>query len=207
MLDTVLYARDKWLKKDGMMFPDRGTLYITAIEDRQYKDEKINWWDDVYGFDMSCIRKVAVTEPLVDVVDPKQVVSTSCMVKEVDLYTVQKADLNFSSKFSLCIDQLGHTVGLQLSDVGGICIGTKQDLDVVHILLVLRPGSRDLVSHLPGGLLEDLQVLRGLFVQLVCQSLIEAHQVLHLDLQEVAGIKVVPLQSVAAGRLPLRGFG
>ncbi|KAH8284203.1 hypothetical protein KR054_012098, partial [Drosophila jambulina] len=103
MLDTVLYARDKWLKPNGMMFPDRGTLYITAIEDRQYKDEKINWWDDVYGFDMSCIRKVAVTEPLVDVVDPKQVVSTSCMVKEVDLYTVQKADLNFSSKFSLII--------------------------------------------------------------------------------------------------------
>lgn len=103
MLDTVLYARDKWLKPNGMMFPDRGTLYITAIEDRQYKDEKINWWDDVYGFDMSCIRKVAVTEPLVDVVDPKQVVSTACMVKEVDLYTVQKSDLNFSSKFSLTI--------------------------------------------------------------------------------------------------------
>lgn len=73
MLDTVLFARDKWLQPDGMMFPDRCTLFITAIEDRQYKDEKINWWDDVYGFDMSSIRKVAITEPLVDVVDPKQV--------------------------------------------------------------------------------------------------------------------------------------
>lgn len=73
MLDTVLFARDKWLRPDGFMFPDRCTLYITAIEDRQYKDEKINWWDDVYGFNMSSIRKVAITEPLVDVVDPKQV--------------------------------------------------------------------------------------------------------------------------------------
>ena len=36
---------------------------------RQYKDDKIAWWDDVYGFDMSCIRKVALTEPLVDSVD------------------------------------------------------------------------------------------------------------------------------------------
>ena len=27
---------------DGMIFPDRATLYVTAIEDRQYKDEKIN---------------------------------------------------------------------------------------------------------------------------------------------------------------------
>lgn len=73
MLDTVLYARDKWLRPDGMLFPDRAMLFVCGIEDRQYKDEKINWWDDVYGFDMSSIRKVAISEPLVDVVDPKQV--------------------------------------------------------------------------------------------------------------------------------------
>lgn len=24
------------------MFPDRATLYVTAIEDRQYKEDKIN---------------------------------------------------------------------------------------------------------------------------------------------------------------------
>lgn len=42
MLDTVLYARDKWLVKDGALFPDKATLYISAIEDGQYKDEKIN---------------------------------------------------------------------------------------------------------------------------------------------------------------------
>lgn len=42
MLDTVLFARDKWLANDGMMFPDRCTLHILAIEDRQYKDEVTN---------------------------------------------------------------------------------------------------------------------------------------------------------------------
>lgn len=73
MLDTVLFARDKWLAKDGLMFPDRATLFVCGIEDRQYKDDKINWWENVYGFDMSAIRKTAISEPLVDVVDPKQV--------------------------------------------------------------------------------------------------------------------------------------
>lgn len=29
-------------KPDGLIFPDRATLYITAIEDRQYKDYKIH---------------------------------------------------------------------------------------------------------------------------------------------------------------------
>ncbi|XP_071276488.1 protein arginine N-methyltransferase 1 isoform X2 [Agelaius tricolor] len=42
MLNTVIYARDKWLSPDGLIFPDRATLYVTAIEDRQYKDYKIH---------------------------------------------------------------------------------------------------------------------------------------------------------------------
>ena len=38
-------------------------------------------WENVYGFDMSCIRNVAIKEPLVDVVDPKQVVTNACLIK------------------------------------------------------------------------------------------------------------------------------
>nr|XP_018904657.1 PREDICTED: protein arginine N-methyltransferase 1 isoform X2 [Bemisia tabaci]XP_018904658.1 PREDICTED: protein arginine N-methyltransferase 1 isoform X2 [Bemisia tabaci] len=105
MLDTVIFARDKWLQPNGLLFPDRATLFITAIEDRQYKDDKIAWWDDVYGFDMSSIRKVAISEPLVDVVDPKQLVANVCLLKEVDLYTVTKEDLNFSTPFHLQISR------------------------------------------------------------------------------------------------------
>ena len=42
MLDTVLLARDKYLKKDGLIFPDTAMLYMAAIEDQEYKEEKIN---------------------------------------------------------------------------------------------------------------------------------------------------------------------
>jgi protein arginine N-methyltransferase 1 len=34
MLDCVLYARDKWLKKDGLMMPDRAELFIALLEDK-----------------------------------------------------------------------------------------------------------------------------------------------------------------------------
>jgi len=101
MLNTVIYARDKWLAKDGLIFPDQARLFVTAIEDGQYKDDKINWWENVYGFDMSCIKDVAISEPLVDVVDSKQVVSNSMLVKEVDLYTVKVSDMEFNSPFQL----------------------------------------------------------------------------------------------------------
>ena len=42
MLDTVLLARDRYLKPDGLIFPDTATLYLAAIEDADYKEEKIN---------------------------------------------------------------------------------------------------------------------------------------------------------------------
>ena len=43
MLDTVLVARDKFLKKGGLLFPDKATLYIAAIEDGEYMNEKIHF--------------------------------------------------------------------------------------------------------------------------------------------------------------------
>jgi len=101
MLDTVVFARDKWLKPGGLLFPDKASLFMTAIEDHDYKEEKINWWDSVYGFNMSAIRDVALSEPLVDTVEARQVVTDSCMMKEIDLNTVKIEDLNFSVPFSI----------------------------------------------------------------------------------------------------------
>ena len=36
MLDSVLWARDKYLKKGGKMLPDRAQMYVAAIEDNDY---------------------------------------------------------------------------------------------------------------------------------------------------------------------------
>jgi len=101
MLDTVLLARDKYLKKGGLIFPDNATLYLAAIEDQDYKEEKINFWDNVYGFDYSCIKDIALREPLVDTVDLKSVVTDPCVIKHINLLTAKKEDLIFTAPFSL----------------------------------------------------------------------------------------------------------
>lgn len=41
MLDTVLYARDRYLVPGGKIFPDKATMYLAGIEDGEYKDDKI----------------------------------------------------------------------------------------------------------------------------------------------------------------------
>jgi protein arginine N-methyltransferase 1 len=65
------------------------------------QDDKINWWEDVYGFNMSAIKKVALTEPIVDVVDRNQIVTNSCMVREIDIQTIKKEDIPFEAPFQL----------------------------------------------------------------------------------------------------------
>lgn len=41
MLDTVLYARDTYLRQDGKIFPDKATIYMAGIEDGDFKEDKI----------------------------------------------------------------------------------------------------------------------------------------------------------------------
>ena len=103
MLDTVLFARDKWLRKDGsgMIFPDKATMFIAAIEDADYMDEKINFWDNVYGFDMTCIKKMALLEPLVDTVEGDAVVTNAHGFFEIDIEKVTKEELDFVKTFTI----------------------------------------------------------------------------------------------------------
>ena len=72
MLDTVLYARDKWLRRPGgVIFPDKAVMYLCGVEDAAVKRERIDFWDNVYGFDMRPIKDIALKEPVVDVVGAK----------------------------------------------------------------------------------------------------------------------------------------
>mmetsp|Transcript_15388 Transcript_15388/g.23056 ORF Transcript_15388/g.23056 Transcript_15388/m.23056 type:complete len:342 (-) Transcript_15388:121-1146(-) len=101
MLETVLVARDRWLKKGGIILPDKASLYVCGIEDGNYKEEKIHWWENVYGFDMSCIRDLAMKEPIVDTVEGNSVNTTVAKIFEIDIQTITIEQLTFSSKFSL----------------------------------------------------------------------------------------------------------
>ena len=101
MLDTVIYARDKWLRPGGLMFPDKAVMYLCAIEDAQVKHERIDFWDNVYGFDMTPLKEIALTEPVVDVVDANHVLSDSQPILNVDILTCTKEDLAFTSPFRL----------------------------------------------------------------------------------------------------------
>lgn len=101
MLDTVLYARDRYLVEGGLIFPDKCSMHIAGIEDGQYKEDKIHFWEDVYGFDYSPFLPVAMAEPLVDTVENQALITTPCKFFEIDLNTIKKDELAFHKSFEL----------------------------------------------------------------------------------------------------------
>ena len=69
MLDSVLFARDKYLNPNGMLFPDRAVLYLAVAEDEKYRDEKMTFWDNVYGVNMKIMKQWVITEPIVETIN------------------------------------------------------------------------------------------------------------------------------------------
>lgn len=114
MLDTVLYARDRWLIKDNtaLILPDVATMHVAALEDREYRADKLDFWDSVYGLKMDSIKQLALKEPLVDVCESKQVISNSSQLLHIDLYTVTKEQLDFAADFRVVVARNDYLHGL-----------------------------------------------------------------------------------------------
>ncbi|XP_053576345.1 protein arginine N-methyltransferase 3 [Bombina bombina] len=103
MLDSVIYARDKYLAEGGRVYPDLCHISLVALCDEQKHTDRIAFWDNVYGFDMSCMKKSVIPEATVEVVNPDTMVSEPFTIKIIDCQKTTIKDLDFSSDFSLTI--------------------------------------------------------------------------------------------------------
>ncbi|XP_032269729.1 protein arginine N-methyltransferase 3 isoform X2 [Phoca vitulina] len=103
MLDSVLYAKNKYLAKGGSVYPDICTISLVAVSDMNKHADRIAFWDNVYGFNMSCMKKAVIPEAVVEVLDPKTLISDACSIKQIDCHTTSVSALEFSSNFTLQI--------------------------------------------------------------------------------------------------------
>ncbi|KAM3852299.1 protein arginine N-methyltransferase 3 isoform 2-T2 [Vipera latastei] len=103
MLDSVIYARDKYLAKGGSVYPDSCTISLVAVSDIAKHTDQLTFWDDVYGFNMSCMKKVVIPEAVVEILDSRTLISEACIIKRIDCHAVSVPELEFSSDFILTV--------------------------------------------------------------------------------------------------------
>jgi protein arginine N-methyltransferase 1 len=101
MLDSVIYARDKYLKPDGVLMPDRVRSNLAAMTGIDENQKSADFWKDVYGVDMSIMKNVVMAEPAIDKGISKDIVSNTFSYFDIDLYKVKISDLEFANKYSL----------------------------------------------------------------------------------------------------------
>lgn len=101
MFDSVIYARDRYLAEDGLMVPSYAALRIAPLADSDLKASHIDFWRDVYGFDMTAMLERASEEALIRIVDEKELAAESVAFLELDLHSTQVGDLVFTKPFNV----------------------------------------------------------------------------------------------------------
>lgn len=109
MLDSVLVARDRWLKPEtGILAPSQTRILMAALEDEDLKNNRVNFWNDVYGFKMSAMKEPTLNEAVVDFIEPSSVCSDVVTLKDLPLQTITIKQLDFVSKFEVVVQRDGN---------------------------------------------------------------------------------------------------
>ena len=110
------------------------------------RQEKIDFWDNVYGFDMSSIKERALIEPLVDNVDPEQIATNSHQIKTIDILNMKVEDANFevcvllhSQQATVSRQQSSVSRRCRIGHASHSCIRPCSDKLQMHVVLLLQP--------------------------------------------------------------------
>ncbi|XP_037811200.1 protein arginine N-methyltransferase 6 [Lucilia sericata] len=94
MLDSVLYARDNFLKPDGLMFPSESTIYVAPCAVPCLFDD----WEEVDGVRLTAfgtmLRQQKSTKPEIALISPKDLLHSGVAMHWMNLMDVTLEDLN-----------------------------------------------------------------------------------------------------------------
>ena len=96
MLDSVIWARDHYLADDGLMIPSHATIYLAPFADSDFVDDAPLFWQNVYGFKMSCMQRRAYEDVMIQTVSPQSVqAAEKFCILDLALHTVNIDELSF----------------------------------------------------------------------------------------------------------------
>ncbi|KAM5547846.1 protein arginine N-methyltransferase PRMT10 [Rosa sericea] len=127
MFDSVICARDRWLKPTGVMYPSHARMWVAPIrsglgdqKQNDYESSMEDWYrftdetQSYYGVDMGALTKPFAEEQkkyylqtsLWNNLHPNQVIGTAAILREIDCLTASVSDIvevrsNFLSTVTL----------------------------------------------------------------------------------------------------------
>ena len=113
MLDSVLTARDQYLAPGGLILPNICNISIFAICDLERYGKTIDYWKNVYGFKMSCMKEPVLTEASIEIVPKDKIASEIHEILNLNLDKCKIQDFaDFKSDFELKMVQDGPVTAI-----------------------------------------------------------------------------------------------
>ena len=115
MLSSVLAVRDAFLRPGGRMLPSHASICVAAYSDAASWTSRVASWSNVYGFDMSVMRRHIFDEPVVEVLPPTSIVSSPVTLRAFNLETMSPAEQDILAapfEFTLTCEGPLHGVAL-----------------------------------------------------------------------------------------------
>jgi protein arginine N-methyltransferase 3 len=91
-------------------------MEIFGVSDLKTFEKNINFWSDVYGFKMNCMRKFVLQDAQIMNIKSDNVVTNLQVIKSIDCQTCSLADISeFSKKFILTVNKDTKLTGIGVS--------------------------------------------------------------------------------------------
>jgi hypothetical protein len=100
MLPSVIWARDRYLKPDGLLVPSTATLWAAPVFDGEYVADNISFWEDVYGFKMKAMQEGVFEEAEVTTLPTTSLCGEPFPIAQLPLHDVGVKDLSFTTSWS-----------------------------------------------------------------------------------------------------------
>jgi type I protein arginine methyltransferase len=106
MLDSVIWAREKYLKKNtGILVPSHCTIRLAPVTDPEYIAETVDFWRDVYGFNMEAMSEEQYRNVIIRRVEADKMPAKSSRCFLLDMKLVSTDELDFKTDFDIELDK------------------------------------------------------------------------------------------------------
>lgn len=95
MLDSVIWARDKYLTQDGLMVPSHMNMWIGPLSAPDFVFDHFAFWRDVYGFDMKAMQAGIYDDSQILYMPPSTLCGEPYPFHQLNLHSTTIAELTF----------------------------------------------------------------------------------------------------------------
>ncbi|KAI1003390.1 Ribosomal protein arginine N-methyltransferase [Podosphaera aphanis] len=105
MLESVIWARDHYLRPDGLMVPSHMNMWVAPVTDPEYIAEHFLFWRNVYGFDMKAMLSGVYDDAQVLQMPPGTICGEAFPFLQLSLHETTVQDLTFTKPWHSAISK------------------------------------------------------------------------------------------------------